>query len=98
MKQRIALEVKRMGLRGDIKLGRGGIREIEFFGQVFQMIRGGINPELQQRGILTILTILESGNTVPGEVCSSLRSAYIFLRNLEHRLQEISDQANPSIT
>jgi glutamate-ammonia-ligase adenylyltransferase len=92
MKQRIGLEVKRMGLRGDIKLGRGGIREIEFFGQVFQMIRGGVNPELQQRSILTVLTILESGHTVPGEVCSALRSAYIFLRNLEHRLQEFSDQ------
>jgi len=92
MKQRIALEVKRMGLRGDIKLGRGGIREIEFFGQVFQMIRGGIHLKLQQRGILTILTVLESENIVPGEVCSSLRSAYIFLRTLEHRLQEISDK------
>jgi glutamate-ammonia-ligase adenylyltransferase len=92
MKQRITLEVKRMGLWGDIKIGRGGIREIEFFGQVFQMIRGGINPKLQQRSILTVLKILESIRIVPGEVCSSLRSAYIFLRNLEHRLQELSDK------
>ena len=91
MKQRITLEVKRMGLKGDIKLGRGGIREIEFFGQVFQMIRGGINPTLQQRSILTVLNILASGQFVPEDVCISLRSAYVFLRNLEHRLQEFSD-------
>jgi glutamate-ammonia-ligase adenylyltransferase len=92
MKQRITLEVKRMGLKGDIKLGRGGIREIEFFGQVFQMIRGGINPTLQQRSILATLGLLASGQLVPEDVCVSLRSAYIFLRILEHRLQEFSDK------
>jgi glutamate-ammonia-ligase adenylyltransferase len=81
-----------MGLKGDIKLGRGGIREIEFFGQVFQMIRGGINPILQQRSILAVLKILASGQFVPEDVCLSLQSAYIFLRNLEHRLQEFSDK------
>ena len=91
MKQRITLEVNRMGLKGDIKLGRGGIREIEFFGQVFQMIRGGINPTLQERSILVVLSKLASGQLVPEDVCLSLSSAYIFLRNLEHRLQEFSD-------
>ena len=92
MKQRITIEVERMGLKGDIKLGRGGIREIEFFGQVFQMIRGGINPTLQQRSILTVLDLLASGKFVPEAVCLSLKSAYIFLRILEHRLQEFSDK------
>ena len=92
MKQRITFEVKRMGLQGDIKLGRGGIREIEFFGQVFQLIRGGVNPKLQQRSILAVLKILDTSRIVPGDVCSSLRQAYIFLRNLEHRLQEFADK------
>ncbi len=92
MKQRISFEVKRMGLQGDIKLGRGGIREIEFFGQVFQLIRGGVNPKLQQRSILAVLKILDAARIVPGDVCSSLRQAYIFLRNLEHRLQEFADK------
>ena len=92
MKQRISLEVSRQEMTDNIKLGRGGIREIEFFGQVFQLIRGGINPSLQERGILKILSILGEGNTVPRTVSTELQNAYIFLRNLEHRLQEFSDK------
>jgi glutamate-ammonia-ligase adenylyltransferase len=92
MKQRISLEVSRQEMTDNIKLGRGGIREIEFFGQVFQLIRGGVNPSLQERGILTILSILAEGNTVPRTVSIALQNAYIFLRNLEHRLQEFSDK------
>ncbi len=92
MKQRISLEVSRQEMTDNIKLGRGGIREIEFFGQVFQLIRGGINPSLQERGILKILSILGEGNTVPRTVSTALQNAYIFLRNLEHRLQEFSDK------
>lgn len=92
MKQRISLEVSRQEMADNIKLGRGGIREIEFFGQVFQLIRGGINPSLQERGILKILSILGEGNTVPRTVSTALQNAYVFLRNLEHRLQEFSDK------
>ncbi|MFZ0132124.1 MAG: bifunctional [glutamate--ammonia ligase]-adenylyl-L-tyrosine phosphorylase/[glutamate--ammonia-ligase] adenylyltransferase [Desulfobacterales bacterium] len=92
MKQRITLEVDRREMADNIKLGRGGIREIEFFGQVFQLIRGGITPALQARGILKILSILGEGRTVPPSVCSALREAYIFLRILEHRLQEFADK------
>ncbi|MFZ0242101.1 MAG: bifunctional [glutamate--ammonia ligase]-adenylyl-L-tyrosine phosphorylase/[glutamate--ammonia-ligase] adenylyltransferase [Desulfobacterales bacterium] len=92
MKQRISLEVDRREMTDNIKLGRGGIREIEFFGQVFQLIRGGITPALQARGILKILSILGEGHTVPQSVCSALREAYIFLRILEHRLQEFADK------
>ena len=92
MKQRISLEVSRQETTDNIKLGRGGIREIEFFGQVFQLIRGGINPSLQERGILRILSILGEANTVPRTVSTALQNAYIFLRNLEHRLQEFSDK------
>ncbi len=51
----IALEVKRKGMGSNIKLGPGGIREIEFFGQIFQLLRGGLVAELQARPIQQIL-------------------------------------------
>ncbi len=92
MKQMIALEVKRKGMANDIKLGPGGIREIEFFGQIFQLIRGGVDPALQETSILTVLKTLVDGQTIPPEVCSELTDAYKFLRNTENRLQEYSDQ------
>lgn len=92
MKQKIAHEVGRKGLQHDIKIGRGGIREIEFFGQVFQLIRGGVSPKLQQQSIEPALQDLARENLVTGEVCRELRTAYRFLRRLEHRLQEYADQ------
>jgi glutamate-ammonia-ligase adenylyltransferase len=92
MKQMIALEVKRKGLANDIKLGPGGIREIEFFGQIFQLIRGGVTPALQETGILKVLRALAAEQNIPPEVCRELTGAYEFLRNTENRLQEYSDQ------
>ncbi len=91
MKARITREVTRKGMAGNIKLGPGGIREIEFFGQVFQLIRGGVNPEYQERGILNILGILARDNCVPEQVGCELADAYEFLRNAENRLQMIND-------
>ena len=55
MKQMIARDVKRKGMGNNIKLGPGGIREIEFFGQIFQLIRGGVTPALQDTGIIKVL-------------------------------------------
>jgi len=92
MKHKISLEIKRKAMADDIKLGRGGIREIEFFGQIFQLIRGGIVPPLQQRSILNVLKILANEKYIPQRVCDQLSASYIFLRNLEHRLQEYADQ------
>jgi glutamate-ammonia-ligase adenylyltransferase len=92
MKQMISLEVKRKGMKQNIKLGRGGIREIEFFGHMFQLIRGGVAPDLQQRSIQKVLKILARDNHIPTEVCDELGIAYEFLRNTEHRLQEFADQ------
>jgi glutamate-ammonia-ligase adenylyltransferase len=92
MKDMIALEVKRKGMDNNIKLGAGGIREIEFFGQVFQLIRGGVTPALQTPGILKTLKTLAGEGHVPKEVCNELIDAYIFLRNTENRLQAFSDQ------
>jgi glutamate-ammonia-ligase adenylyltransferase len=92
MKQMIALEVKRKGMANDIKLGPGGIREIEFFGQIFQLIRGGVTPALQETGILKVLKALADEHNIPRHVCRELTEAYVFLRNAENRLQEYSDQ------
>jgi glutamate-ammonia-ligase adenylyltransferase len=92
MKRMISLEVKRKGMKRNIKLGKGGIREIEFFGHMFQLIRGGVTPDLQQRSIQKVLKILARDNHIPSEVSDELRTAYAFLRNTEHRLQEWADQ------
>ncbi len=92
MKQKITAEVRRKKLHDNIKLGSGGIREIEFFGQMFQLIRGGVLPTLQQPAIQTILDILGKEGFVPQPVCRELTDAYRFLRKTEHRLQEANDQ------
>ena len=92
MKQKIHLEAHRKGLKNNIKLGPGGIREIEFFGQMFQLIRGGVIPALQERSIQKALTVLSQEKHIPEDVCNELITAYRFLRNTEHRLQEFSDQ------
>lgn len=92
MKQKITTEVRRKKCHDNIKLGRGGIREIEFFGQIFQLIRGGVLPALQQPPIQTVLEILGRQGFVPTTVCRELIEAYRFLRNTEHRLQEDNDQ------
>jgi glutamate-ammonia-ligase adenylyltransferase len=92
MKHKISMEVKRKGLANNIKLGPGGIREIEFFGQVFQLIRGGIIPGLQDQRILHILDTLVDENYIAPKVRDELQTSYCFLRNTEHRLQEFSDR------
>lgn len=92
MKQKISQEVKRKGMAGNIKLGPGGIREIEFFGQIFQLIRGGVSPSLRESPIQKVLSVLAHKNYIPRNVSDELTDAYVFLRNLEHRLQEFSDQ------
>ena len=92
MKQMIARDVKRKGKQNNIKLGPGGIREIEFFGQIFQLIRGGVTPALQDTGIINVLKALAAERHIPQNVCSELVEAYLFLRNTENRLQAFSDQ------
>ena len=92
MKQMIARDVKRKGMDSNIKLGPGGIREIEFFGQIFQLIRGGVTPALQDTGIINVLKALEAEHHIPAGVCRELIEAYIFLRLTENRLQAFSDQ------
>lgn len=92
MKHGIALEVQRKKMANNIKLGPGGIREIEFFGQVFQLIRGGVVPALQENSIQRVLVILALENYIPQQTCDELANAYQFLRNTENRLQEFANQ------
>jgi len=87
----IRAEVARRDLSGHVKLGPGGIREIEFIAQAFQLIRGGRDPELQTRPTLDVLTLLQKKGLLPAEAVAELRSAYDFLRRLEHRLQYLDD-------
>ena len=97
MKKKISLEVKRKRMKEDIKLGPGGIREIEFFGQIFQLIRGGVVPALQERRIERVIKILAEEKYFPRNVCIDLLQAYVFLRKVEHRLQEFNDQQTHKI-
>jgi [glutamine synthetase] adenylyltransferase / [glutamine synthetase]-adenylyl-L-tyrosine phosphorylase len=75
----------------DVKLGRGGIREIEFLAQVFQLIRGGRDPELRNRSTRVTLRILVEKQQLDAQIVEQLLHAYTFLRNLEHRLQYLDD-------
>ena len=97
MKQKIAMEVKRRGIEKNIKLGAGGIREVEFFGQIFQLIRGGVEPDFQERRILRVLELLVQYGALQPDMGAALRSAYVFLRQVEHRLQAYRDQQTHDI-
>ena len=92
MKTLIAQEVERKGMQRNVKLGPGGIREIEFIGQTFQLIYGGREPALQQRGILTVLDYLASSGRLPEAAVADLKQAYDFLRRVENRLQAWADR------
>jgi glutamate-ammonia-ligase adenylyltransferase len=76
----------------DIKLGRGGIRDIEFFAQTQQLIAGGRHPELRTRGTLETLRGLADGGWIAPEAADDLSQAYRFLRRVENRLQMVADQ------
>ena len=97
MKMMIAQEVRRKQLINNIKLGAGGIREIEFIVQVFQLIRGGRVQELQQRSLLIVLPkLVESGeiNAANKEV---LENAYLFLRRVENIIQALADKQTQTL-
>ncbi|MDR2092731.1 MAG: bifunctional [glutamate--ammonia ligase]-adenylyl-L-tyrosine phosphorylase/[glutamate--ammonia-ligase] adenylyltransferase [Azoarcus sp.] len=87
----IRREVARRDRANNIKLGPGGIREIEFIAQVFQLIRGGRDRALQVRPTLQVLGRLAERGILKGEAVAELGDAYVFLRRLEHRLQYLDD-------
>ncbi len=90
-------EVERRERSDDIKLGPGGIREIEFIVQVFQLIRGGREPALQQQSTLPVLQLLGERRIIDPAAAAELRNAYVFLRTLEHRLQYRDDQQTQAL-
>ncbi|MFT5587997.1 MAG: glutamate-ammonia-ligase adenylyltransferase [Bradyrhizobium sp.] len=96
MHGQIRAEVARVEARhpersNNVKLGRGGIREIEFLAQVFQLIRGGRDADLRSRSTRGVLESLADKQLLEPEVVTQLLHAYTFLRNLEHRLQYLDD-------
>ena len=91
LKIQIQRDVNSKGMHDNIKLGRGGIREIEFIAQVFQLIRGGQDESLQTKPTLSVLALLKNKGLLPAATVSELSEAYIFLRNLEHRLMYVED-------
>ncbi|XKM13803.1 bifunctional [glutamate--ammonia ligase]-adenylyl-L-tyrosine phosphorylase/[glutamate--ammonia-ligase] adenylyltransferase [Orbaceae bacterium ac157xtp] len=97
MKGMIEREVRRRGLEDNIKLGAGGIREIEFIVQVFQLIRGGRVPELQTRSLLKALQVIASEQLLSEIEVTTLRSNYLFLRRTENLLQGINDEQTQTL-
>jgi glutamate-ammonia-ligase adenylyltransferase len=91
LKIQIQRDVNSKGMHDNIKLGRGGIREIEFIAQVFQLIRGGSDSSLQIKPTLTVLQVLKNKGLLPEQTVTELTEAYIYLRNLEHRLMYLED-------
>lgn len=91
MKAMINAEVRRRHLNDNVKLGAGGIREIEFIVQAFQLIRGGQDTQLQRRELVPMLSILASEGYLPPDAATELDSAYRFLRDSEHALQALND-------
>ncbi len=92
MKRLIQSDVLRKGKTDDVKLGAGGIREVEFIVQVFQLIRGGKEPDLQTPGLLNAMPHLVSLNLLPADEAQELMAAYRFLRKVEHLLQAYQDR------
>jgi glutamate-ammonia-ligase adenylyltransferase len=92
MKTLIDAEVARKDLAGNLKLGPGGIREIEFIVQLLQLIRGGREPSLRERGLLPALAACERLGALLSASAQRLREAYRFLRRIENRVQMMRDE------
>ncbi|MFT2092548.1 bifunctional [glutamate--ammonia ligase]-adenylyl-L-tyrosine phosphorylase/[glutamate--ammonia-ligase] adenylyltransferase [Paraglaciecola sp. 2405UD69-4] len=92
MKALIKQEVRRRGLTNNIKLGEGGIREAEFVVQSLQLINGGRIPSLQVQSLQQALTVLEQEAILPSDSAEQLRISYLWLRKVEHCLQQFADK------
>ncbi|MDV7104538.1 bifunctional [glutamate--ammonia ligase]-adenylyl-L-tyrosine phosphorylase/[glutamate--ammonia-ligase] adenylyltransferase [Vibrio sp. TH_r3] len=97
MKSMISSEVRRRGLSNNIKLGAGGIREIEFIAQVFQLVRGGREPSLRGRGLLETLTAVKELELLDKADVEQLEDAYCFLRKQENLLQAMADKQTQTL-
>ena len=92
LKQTIRAEMRRKSMENNIKLGDGGIREVEFVVQAQQIIHAGRDPQLRQRNLLEALTLLGDRQLLPRHTVKHLQAAYRFLRKLENRIQQIDDR------
>ena len=92
LKQMIASEVRRRGLQQNVKLGTGGIREVEFIAQAFQLIRGGRDSRLQTSSLMAVLNCLPQTAGLAVADVEKLRNFYWFLRDVEHALQAVHDK------
>ena len=92
LKAQITQELKRKDRMENVKLGPGGIREVEFIGQAFQLIRGGQDKILQKRGILEVLANLGQLGLLPQQDVDQLTGSYRFLRKVENHIQQYRDQ------
>ena len=92
LKRQIRAEIERKGHHDNLKLGSGGIREIEFIAQAFQLVRGGREQRLRRRGVVEILNTLAELKLLPKRAVAGLIEAYAFLRRAENRLQAMRDQ------
>lgn len=92
MKMQINKQVRRKGLEQDIKLGSGGIREVEFIIQALQLVHGGRDQRLQDPSLYRVMSVVEKAGYLPSETVTELAAAYTFLRSLEHKLQGLANK------
>ena len=97
LKHMIESEVRRRALKNNFKLGQGGIREVEFIAQVFELMRGGRYIELRERSLRLTLKNIANLDLIPKDVCKALDSCYVFLRRTENVIQEFSDKQTQSL-
>ncbi len=97
LKHLIESEVRRRCLNNNFKLGKGGIREVEFIAQAFSLMRGGRYTELREESLRKSLKNIISLDLIPREICENLDKCYVYLRRLENIIQEISDKQTQSL-
>lgn len=97
MKLQINKQVRRKGMHEDIKLGAGGIREVEFIVQALQMVHGGRDKQLQQVSLYKAMDKIVEGEYLSEDTIQQLRNAYHFLRDLEHKLQGFANKQTQSL-
>jgi glutamate-ammonia-ligase adenylyltransferase len=96
LKDQIDHQARSKNMYDNIKVGDGGIREIEFFVQAFQILKGGRNNRLQSQQIFICFDILQTQNIIPTKTIKELREAYVFLRQLENKIQMMADEQSHS--
>ncbi len=97
LKHKIDQQTKNKAHRRNIKMGRGGIREVEFFVQAFQVLKGGRSNQLQTPSLFKVIEILQQQEITDRPTLNSMRASYCFLRMLENRIQMMNDQQTHEI-